>query len=159
MVRDASLPLARVILLVTVSIVASLLPLPLWLGPARPAFLSLTLLWFVIVPTRPAGLLAAWLAGLLLDLLQGNMLGQNALAMVVMAAIALKFRLQVRNFPPINQAAIVGGFLFLYEFLMWTIDGFAKSPSLGAWRWIYPLTSALFWPVVYRLHERVIWSR
>ncbi len=156
MARGTGVRLARVALLVAASTAACLVPLPSWLDPARPAFLALTLLWFVFVAPRPGGVLAAWLAGLLLDLLQGGMLGQNGLAMVVTVAIALKFRLQVRAFPPLNQAVVVGGLLFVYEFLMFWTDGMAGLPGRGGWRWLYALTSALTWPLVSALHLRIL---
>lgn len=156
MARGTGLRITRVAALVIASTAACLVPLPAWLDPARPAFLSLTLLWFVFVAPRPAGLLAAWLAGLLLDLLQGGMLGQNALAMVVIVAIALKFRLLVRAFPPLNQAVVVGGLLVIYEFLVFWTDGMAGLPGRGGWRWLYPLTSALSWPAISALHLRIL---
>lgn len=156
MARGTALRTVRLVLLVVASAAACVIPLPGWLEPARPAFLSITLLWLVFAGPRPAGLLAAWLAGLLLDLLQGGMLGQNALAMVVTVAIALKFRLQVRAFPPLNQAVVVAGLLFIYEFLMFWTDGMAGLPGRGGWRWLYPVTSALLWPLLAATHQRVL---
>ncbi len=143
-------------LLGVTSTAACVVPLPNWLDPARPAFLSITLLWLVFAGPKPAGLLAAWLAGLLLDLLQGGMLGQNALAMVVTVAIALKFRLQVKTFEKPNQTLVVAGLLFIYEFLMFCTDSLAGLRGRGGWQWLYPVTSALLWPWLDELHKRVL---
>ena len=63
------------------------LPLPSVVAPYRPEWVPLILIfWSLLAPERFSLLTAFWM-GLLLDTLSGALLGQHALALVVVVAI------------------------------------------------------------------------
>jgi rod shape-determining protein MreD len=141
--------------LLLASLGATVVPLPGVLEPLRPNFVALTVLWLCLLSVRSTGLLLAWGAGLAVDALHGMLLGQNALALVVIAYIALKMRLRIRAFPILHQSVVVFGLLAIDEFILFWIDGIAGFPITAWARWLPVLTGALCWPLLTGLYSRL----
>lgn len=141
--------------LLLASLAATVVPLPDLLEPLRPNFVALTILWLCLLSVRSTGLLLAWTAGLAIDALHGMLLGQNALALVVIAYIALKMRLRIRAFPILHQSVVVFGLLAINEFMLFWIDGIAGFPVTAWARWLAVLTGALCWPLLTGLYSRL----
>ena len=137
------------------SLAATVLPLPDWLAPLRPDFMALAVLWLCLVSPRATGLFVAWSAGLAVDALSGMLLGQHALALVLIAYLALKFRLRIRAFPLLHQTVVVLGLLWLSEFALFWVDGVAGHPVTGWARWAGVLTGAACWPLLTGLYARL----
>jgi rod shape-determining protein MreD len=150
--RGRSWPTITVLLLA--SLVATVVPLPDLLEPLRPNFAALTVLWLCLLSVRSTGLLLAWGTGLAIDALHGMLLGQNSLALIVIAYIALKMRLRIRAFPILHQSVVVFGLLLLNEFILFWIDGIAGFPVTAWARWLPVLTGALCWPLLTGLYSR-----
>lgn len=137
------------------SLAATVVPLPDLVEPLRPDFVALTVLWLCLLSIRATGLLVAWSAGLMLDALHGMLLGQHALALVLIAYIALKMRLRIRAFPVLHQSVVVFALLAIHEFVLFWIDGLSGH-ALTAWtRWLPVLTGALCWPFLSGLYSRL----
>ncbi len=64
------------------------------------------------------------------------LLGQHALALVVITYVATKLRLQIRAFPPLQQTAVILALLWLNEFLLFWIDGVSGHPITDWRRWL-----------------------
>lgn len=144
----------RVAVLSLAALVASVVPLPAAVGFLRPDFVALLLLWLVLLAPRNTGLLYAWGMGLLLDAFRGVLLGQHALALVLVAWIALRLRLRVRAFPPLQQTAVVFALLWLDEFVVFWVDGVAGHPVTDWMRWLSVPVGAACWPLLARLLVR-----
>jgi rod shape-determining protein MreD len=142
-------------ILLAVSLALTVVPLPDLVEPLRPNFVALTVLWLCLLSVRATGLLLAWTAGLALDALHGMLLGQNALALVLIAYIALKMRLRIRAFPVLHQSVVVGALLGLNEFLLFWIDGLAGHPVTTWTRWVPVLTGAAIWPFLSAFYTRL----
>ncbi|MFM1887661.1 MAG: hypothetical protein RL026_2818 [Pseudomonadota bacterium] len=123
------------------------LPLPLWLTVVRPAFVALVLLYWSVMSPRTGGLFAAFLFGLLQDILLGSPLGQHAFALCTVSYLAIRMHLLVRAKPVFEQALLVLLALLLYEALLWAVDGWSGRATDSLLRWIHPLTGALLWPL------------
>ena len=137
------------------SLVVTVVPLPDWLAPLRPDFMALAVLWLCLFSQRTTGLFVAWTAGLAVDSLSGMLLGQHALALVIIAYIALKLRLRIRAFPVLHQSVVVLGLLWLNEFTLFWVDGVAGHPVTDWLRWAGVLTGAACWPLLTGLYARV----
>jgi rod shape-determining protein MreD len=109
---------------------------------------ALAVLWFTLLSPRLTGLFYAWGAGLALDAFKGVLLGQHALALIVVAYVASKLRLQIRAFPPLQQTAVVLALLWLNEFIVFWIDGVAGHEITDWRRWLSVLAGAACWPLV-----------
>lgn len=159
MISDARSPRLTLLAAALVALVLSAVPLPHVLDLLRPDFLLLTLIWFALMLPRAGGLASAWLAGLAFDAFHGAVLGENALAFVVIAFLVHRFHLRMRMYPLSQQALVVLVLLLLYQFLLFWIDGVTGQP-VNAWvRWLPVLTGALLWPVLTGLLGRIMTRR
>ena len=90
----------------------------------------------------------AWLVGIVLDVAQGTLLGQHALALSLITYMTVKFHLQLRVFPWSQMTAVVLALLGLYQFVLFWINGVAGTyaPAVSYWG---PLVSGtLLWPLL-----------
>jgi rod shape-determining protein MreD len=147
-------PRGRMLITSFVALILSVLPLPGWLEIARPAFLVLTVLYWSIAAPRAGGLALGFAAGLALDVFQGAVLGQHALALTVITYIAVREHQKIRSKPAFQQALIVFGALVVYEFIVFAIDGWSGHPVTSPVRWIHTISGAILWPLATAVLER-----
>jgi len=142
-------------------------PLPDAVAPLRPDWVAVVLLYWSLMAPRHFSLLTAFWMGIALDTLTGALLGQNALALLVIVYLAEKFHLRLRVFPLSQLAFTVLLLLGLYEFILFWIDGLAPAvdPDIAVLanrgrtvplveRWVPPLTGTLVWVALYMLFDR-----
>ena len=147
----------RITVTVFVALIFAITPLPDTVRIGRPELLLLLVIYWSLSAPRIAGLTFAWLCGLAIDLLTGPILGQHALAFLLIAFLTHKFQLRMRIFPIWHQTLTVFMLLALYEFVVFWIDGII-GPAITTWmRWIPVLTSALLWPVLVAILDT--WNR
>ena len=142
----------------TLSLVATLalvaVPLPDSVAPLRPDWVAVVLLYWSLMAPRHFSLLTAFWMGIALDTLSGALLGQNALALLVVVYLAEKFYLRLRVFPLSQLAITVFLLLGLYEFILFWIDGMAGRTVPLVERWVPPLTGTLVWVALYMMFDR-----
>lgn len=131
-----------------VALLLSVLPLPAFLEKLRPDFLLLVVLWFALMAPRAGGLLFAWFAGLALDAFRGVVLGEHAFAFLIVAYVTHRLHLRVRMFSLLQQSLFVFSQLALYQFVLFSIDGFTGHPVTDWTRWLPVITGTLLWPVL-----------
>ena len=131
-----------------VALVLSILPLPAWLQVIRPAFLVLAVLYWSTMAPFVAGMALGFLGGLALDVFQGSLLGEHALALSFLTYLALRLNLLMRAKPIFEQSLYVLVALVGYELLLWVIDGWTGRSMSSPLRWIHTLIGALVWPFV-----------
>jgi rod shape-determining protein MreD len=147
-------PYGRIFFTVLLALFLSVVPVPSWFDAARPAFLVLTVLYWSIAVPRAGGLTLGWIAGLALDIFQGSVLGQHALALTLVTYIAVREHQKIRSKPVFQQSLIVMGLLFIYEFVVFAIDGWSGHVLYGPLRWLQILTGAILWPLAAALLGR-----
>ena len=86
-------------LTVIAAIMLSLLPLPDMIGPFKPYWVALVVIYWALETHDMIGLGGAFLAGLLLDVLSGSLMGMHALSLVIMVFLVQRFRPRLRFFP------------------------------------------------------------
>jgi rod shape-determining protein MreD len=129
-------------------------PLPDSVEPLRPDWVAVVLLYWSLMSPRRFSLFTAFWMGLAVDTLSGALLGQNALALLVIVYIADRFHLRLRVFPVSQLALTVLVLLGLYEFVLFWIDGIAGRSVPLIERWVPPLTGTLVWLVMVYLFDR-----
>ncbi len=129
-----------------VALVLSILPWPVWTEQFRPDWEALVLIyWCMALPTR-VGVGTAWSVGLILDVLYGSMLGENALAKSLIAFLAVHFHLQLRMFPRWQQAVVVLLLVAVNNLLVLWIKHLAGMAP-ATWGYLTPsIVSMLLWP-------------
>lgn len=137
-----------IVLTLLVALLLSVMPLPLWAQWGRPEFVAIVLLYWVIALPQRVGIIVAWVVGLAQDIVEGVPLGQNALALAVLAYVALLLYQRLRMYTPLQQAGVIFVLVGLNQLLCnWvqTMTG-TVSPNL---QFLLPaVVSALLWPIV-----------
>ena len=136
----------QLLLSALVALILTVLPLPHWLDVVRPGFLVLTVLYWSVNAPRAGGLAIGFFAGLMLDVFQGPVLGEHALALSLVTYIAVREHQRLRSKPAIQQAMIVFAFLVVYEIVLFMIDGWTGHPVTSPLRWVHTVSGALIWP-------------
>ena len=132
-----------------VAVLLTTVPMPDWAAVWRPSWVALVLVYWCMATPEYCGVVVAWVMGVLLDVLLGTLLGQHALALVVVAFLALKLHQQVRVMPLWQQAVTVFGLVFLHRAVLLWINGIQGMPVMAHAYWASPLVSMLLWPWVY----------
>ena len=137
-----------VVVTIFLALILSISPLDAEIAWARPDCLLLILVyWLLMLPER-VGVIICWCCGILLDILQGAVLGQNAFALAVVAYIIQVSYQRLRMFSIGKQAA----FVFLLELFHILVDQWAQNINGVAqthWFVFLPaLTTGLLWLLV-----------
>jgi rod shape-determining protein MreD len=127
------------------TLMLAVVPLPDAVAPLRPDWVAVVLLYWSLTAPRQFSLLTAFWMGLALDTLSGALLGQNALALLLIVYLAEKFHLRLRVFPVSQLGITVFLLLGLYEFVLFWIDGMAGRSVPLVERWVPPITGTLVW--------------
>jgi len=124
-------------------------PLPNWLAVVRPEWVALVLIyWCMALPNR-IGIGIAWAIGLMLDVLRIGLLGENALALCIIAYITLKLYQRLRVFPLWQQALSVFVLVSLSQMLHLWIKGITGQPIDLLTYWLPSISSMVAWPLVF----------
>jgi len=128
------------------AVVASFLP---WRQIALvPDFVALVLVFWCVRQPRLVGLGAAWLLGLLIDVGNGVLLGQHALAYSLLAFAAISLSRRILWFPLWGQALHVAALLLFAQGVA-ALVRLAAGAEFPGWNLaVGPLIGALLWPVV-----------
>lgn len=140
-----------VILTIILSLMLMVMPLPDWALPFRPDWVALTLIYWAMMLPRTWSVGSAWMVGIVLDVAQGTILGQHALALCFIVFMTVRFHLLMRVFPLQQLTATVFAILALYQFILFWINGIAgvDAPLVSYWGPV--ISGTLFWPFVFLL--------
>lgn len=148
MIRAKGSGRLSVIATIVVALMLMVIPLPDGTEPFRPDWVTLTLIYWAMMMPRTWSVGSAWIVGIVLDVAQGTILGQHALALGAVVFVTVKFHLLVRVFPMQQLAATVFALLALYQFLLFWINGVAGIDAPAISYWAPVLSGTLFWPVM-----------
>ena len=137
-----------VLITILVAFMLMITPLPDAVAPFRPDWLALILIFWAMTVPRSYSVGVAWLLGIVLDVAQGTMLGQHALALCVIVYITVKFHLLMRVFPLSQLTATVFALLALYQFLLFWINGVAGVSAAAIDYWGPVVTGTFIWPIL-----------
>jgi rod shape-determining protein MreD len=137
------------------AIALEVVPLPDFLQPVRPPLPAMVLIYWAMMRPERFGIGAAFVIGICLDVLHGQLLGQNALALCVVTYLTLRFHLQIRIFPLWQLTITIFALLTIGGFLELIIEGIAGLPSAGLARWSRILSGTLFWPLILGVMDRL----
>ncbi|MGI9202848.1 MAG: rod shape-determining protein MreD [Woeseiaceae bacterium] len=137
-----------IIISIVVALMLAIAPLPGWAEPYRPDWVALTLIYWSMTLPQTYSVGSAWLVGLVLDVAQGTLLGQHALALSLVIYITVKFHLQFRQFPLLQLSATVFALLALHQFILFWINGVVGVNSPVETYWGPVISSTLIWPVL-----------
>ncbi len=130
-------------------LLALLLNLLPWSGLTKqlwPDFIALLLLYWVIHQPREIGLGAAWFLGLLMDIADGVLFGQHALAYTLMIFMAQILRPRIQMFSFWQQALYIFGLLLISLVIMLVTRLAFGAAFPGPLYFGSSILGALLWP-------------
>lgn len=130
---------------IVVALLLGLVPLPAMLQPMRPYWLALVLAYWVLEEPEKIGLGAAFLLGVVADLVFGGLLGEQAMRLAIFAFILDRFRARLRFFPLSQQALAIGGLLVNDRVVSAVIHLVLGAPQHPWTFWWAPLLGMLLW--------------
>ena len=138
-------------LLVKISIIAfiiSAISLPSFLELASPFWLLCFFSYWLIYSNSKNILVSAFILGVLLDIIQGGVLGQNALALVLSSTFIMNVKKSffVSNITTQQVYIFLGSIIYLIIFLL--INQLAQGLNFEWLILFSPLTGAILWPLI-----------
>ena len=140
-----------ILLLSKISIIALIIgaiSLPLVIELSSPLWMLVCFVYWVVYTDGKWIYLSALILGLLMDVLQGGILGQNAFALVISSAFIFNVKKSffVSNLTTQQVYIFIGSLIYLITFLLTHIlvQGFDFSWLIL----ISPFSSAIIWPVI-----------
>ena len=133
----------------------AIIPLPSLISAFRPDWVVLVMIYWSLMTPGRLGLFSAFFLGLLLDTLSGALLGQHALALLVVSYVVQRFHLRIRVFPIWQMSMTVLALLAIYQFLLFWVDGVAGRTVTTAERWAPVMIGAALWPLILLLLENI----
>ncbi len=130
-------------------------PMVVW----RPNFVLLVLFFFLLFRPLAYGIATAWIAGLVLDILYGGLLGSHAFSLGVAAYLIVLLRPRLLQGHLWFQAGVVLLLTAASQLIDVSLNTLiSDAGSTGSWSviWCPAITSAMVWPLVYVLLMRTL---
>ena len=138
---------------IVLAMVLAVLPMPdvvpIELGFLRPDWVAMVLVYWIIALPHRLGIVIAWIVGLLMDILLGNLLGQHAVAYVVIAYISVSLYQRLRMFTVWQQAIILFAILGLNQLINFWSESVAGLAEWTLWYLLPALVGAFLWPWIF----------
>ena len=129
------------------SLMLTILPVPDWLALVWPEWVLIVLIYWCLALPQRVGVGIGWIAGLMVDVAHGTLLGQHAFAMALVAFFTLKLHQRIRVFPIMQQAMIILLIVMVSRLAqLWVLGLSEKEPPI--W-WVYMIPAvctAVIWP-------------
>ncbi len=134
----------------------AIVPFPEWAMNYRPEWVPMVLIYWVMALPYRIGIGSAWCAGLMLDILEGSVLGLNSMALVIIAYVTLSLHLRLRMFSSLQQAGLVLALVGLSLMLSnWLQIMTGQSVASNLMFLMAALTSAVIWPSLFQLLRQI----
>lgn len=141
-----------IVLTIVLGGLLGIVPLPEWLEIWRPEWIALVLVYWVIALPHRIGLFTAWIVGFFVDVLEGSLLGLNAIALTLVAYVALSLYQRLRMFTPLQQCTTILMLIGVYQLLIfWVLTATGQNTAPNLLFVVSAVSSALIWPLVFVL--------
>jgi len=145
--RQILRPISRGLIFVTFMLVLliNLLPWQAAMANLAPDFVAMLLLYWTLNQPRRVGIGIGFLLGLLMDVGDGVMLGQHALAYSIIAYTVLWRQRQMAIAPFWQQAGAILALLLASQLIMQLLRAATGAPFAGWGYFVSPFIAALIW--------------
>ena len=138
------------------------LALLMWIVPMRselafwrPPFVLLLVTYWLFRQPQYYGVIFAWLVGLAVDLLFGEILGQHALAMSVSAYLVMSQQRRMHHFKMLYQCVLVAVVVLAYELVLLSVRLLVEDIDTILPLFYSVLSSALLWPILFAMLQKL----
>jgi rod shape-determining protein MreD len=122
--------------------------LPLGRQPALPDLLAVALVFWNVHQPRRVGVGLAFVFGLVMDVHQGALLGQHALAYTLLSFVAITIHRRLLWFGIVEQTLQVFPVFLAAHAVALVVRLLAGDMFPGWWLLLAPVLEALLWPLV-----------
>ena len=122
--------------------------LPLGRQPAMPDMLAVALVFWNVHQPRRVGVGVAFLFGLMMDVHQGALFGQHALAYTLLSFVAISIQRRMLWFGVVQQAVQIVPVFYAAFGMSLVVRLLAGDMFPGWWALMAPALQALIWPLV-----------
>ena len=140
----------------SIAYLLAIVPFPAWAMSYRPEWVPMVLIYWVMALPYRVGIGWAWVVGLLLDILEGSILGVNALSLVILAYVTLSLHQRMRMFTIFQQSglmlALIGLNVMICNWLQIITDQTVSSNLIFL---MASVTSAIIWPSLFQLLRQI----
>lgn len=147
--------LITIYLTLLVALICQLYP---WQGQGvvfRPDFMLVVFLYWVMRAPNLCNVGTAWVAGILVDLATGSLLGQHALSFTLTAFLALTYQRRLVLFNPWQLTAYVAVLLLLARIIMLLLKLFEGNDNLGLHHLWPVVTGLMLWQIMNLIFGRL----
>ncbi len=121
--------------------------LPLGRQPALPDLLAVALVFWNVHQPRRVGVGVAFVFGLVMDVHQGALLGQHALAYTLLSYVAITIHRRLLWFGVVEQALQIMPLFYAAFGVSLAVRLLAGDMFPGWWSLLAPALEALVWPI------------
>ncbi|WP_240500228.1 rod shape-determining protein MreD [Halioglobus japonicus] len=114
----------------------------------RPEWVAVVLIYWVIALPHRVGMVTGLLLGVMLDILEGAVLGQNAFALAVVAALSMTLYQRLRVFSLGQQAGVVFVLVGINQMICQWVQNLQGAGATTLLFLLPAFSSALLWPFV-----------
>ena len=143
------------VLCFSMAVILEVMPLPGPLEGLKPPIAAMVMIYWALMWPERVGLLTALVLGICMDVLHGQLLGQNPLALLVITYLTLRFHLQIRIFPLWQITVTVCALLLIYSLLQILVEGIAGLVPTGYLRWTQVISGTVLWPLLMGAMDRL----
>lgn len=122
-----------------------------------PDWVLIVLIYWTCIAHFEVSVGRAWLVGLLMDALTGQLLGQYAMVYTASIYLTEKQYKRIKAAPIVQQSLFVAGILLLAKVLFFWVERI-EYQSLPGYYWFSIFTGALVWPVIIMLFSKIRFS-
>ena len=130
----------------TCAFMLNLLPWGQWTG--APDFVALVLVFWGVHQPRKVGIGIAFGMGLLMDVHDATLLGENALAYTLLSYFAIMIHRRVLWFPTLTQAMHVFPLLLMAQAIQLIVHFVVSGRFPGLLQFIESVVAVILWPVI-----------
>jgi len=120
------MPTKAIYLSLLIAFVLQMMSWPSW---AHPEFVLLVLLYWLLRAPEVCNIGTAWMVGLLIDLANGGLFGQHALAYTLTAFLALFYQRRLILFTNLQQTGYIFLLLVFNQLLMILLQAYRGQPD------------------------------
>jgi rod shape-determining protein MreD len=117
--------------------------------PFWPDWIVLVLIYWGMARPGRVSVLFGWLLGLLVDVMHGSLLGQNALALTIIGYIVNMLHLRMRMFPLLQQSFFIVFLVAIHLGISAWVRGITGDFPITLMYWMPALVSGIIWPVLF----------
>lgn len=138
-----------------IGVISQIMPLPSVVDAWRPDWLLMIVLYWSIALPHRYNILAAWVLGLVLDILLGATLGVRSLAMSLVIYVAILHCQRLRNFPKWQQSLVIMLLICMYHLVIYWVEFVMQEAVFDTDLFLPAISGLVIWPWIFWILRRV----